>query len=77
MLTCPLGRRHVQRRVASKKPSGLSGKPIEETGITGQSSGRGTWMCPNMYQTTTSVFSMLRSAAVQRGRPSPPGCWLG
>ena len=27
----------------SKKPQGLSAKPIRATGMTGQSSGRGTW----------------------------------
>src|ERR1700752_4718205 len=30
--------------LASKKPSGLSMKPIEETGMTGQSSGLGIWL---------------------------------
>src|SRR5262249_34264446 len=28
-------------------------------------------------QTTRSVFTNERSFAVQRGRPSPPGCWFG
>ena len=47
------------------------------TGITGQSSGRTKWVTPNVYQSTTSVSAIDRSAAVQRGRPSPPACWFG
>ena len=58
----------------SKKPEGLSMKPIVETGITGQSSGRAMWWAPNTYQSTTSVSSIARSASVHRGRPSPPAC---
>ena len=46
----------------SKNPSGRSVKPTETTGITGQSSSRGMWVPPKVYQTTRS-----RSAA--RGRP--------
>ena len=61
----------------SKKPTGRSWKPQVATGITGQSSRRGTWCEPNTYQSTISVSSSERSAAVQRGRPSPPACWFG
>ena len=38
-------------------------------GITGQSSGRVMWWMPNTYHSTTSVFSIGRSAAVHTGRP--------
>ncbi len=48
----------------SKKPTGMSVKPAYSTGITGQSSGRGTWVTPNVCQTTRSVFSIGRSAVV-------------
>ena len=47
----------------SKKPTGLSMKPIGVTGITGQSSGRTMWWAPKVYQTTTSVFSSGASSA--------------
>ena len=47
----------------AKKPAGLSLKPTWVTGITGQSSGRTTWWAPNVYQSTTSVSSVGRSAA--------------
>ena len=60
-----------------KKPSGFSMKPILCTGITGQSSGRGMWVWPNVYQTTRSVSAVDRFAAVHLGNPSPPGRWLG
>ena len=61
----------------SKKPTGISMKPVYSTGITGQSSGRTKWVTPNVYQSTTSVSSSGRSAAVHAGRPSPPACWFG
>ena len=38
------------------------------TGMTGQSSGRTKWVTPNVYQSTTSVSTSERSAAVQRGQ---------
>jgi hypothetical protein len=60
----------------SKKPVGLRMKPQRATGMTGQSSGRGTWVGPNVCHTTMSWPSMSRSAAVNAGRPAPPGCWL-
>ena len=47
----------------SKKPVGFSVKPAYSTGITGQSSGRGTWVTPRVCQTTTSVSSTDRFAA--------------
>ena len=62
---------------ASKKPSGLSKKPTEETGITGQSSSRGMWVWPKVYQRTRSRSARSRSAFVHFGRPCPPGFWLG
>ena len=61
----------------SKKPTGESRKPVDSTGMTGQSSGRGMWVRPNVCQTTTSVSATGRSAAVHRGSPSPPPCWFG
>ena len=47
----------------SKNPAGLSLKPMCVTGITGQSSGRTMWWAPNVYQSTTSVPSVGRSAS--------------
>jgi hypothetical protein len=35
------------------------------TGMTGQSSARGAWWKPRVYQATISVFSMGRLALVQ------------
>ena len=61
----------------SKKPNGMSVKPVYSTGMTGQSSGRTKCVTPNEYQTTTSVPAIVRSCAVQRGKPSPPACWFG
>ena len=52
-------------------------KPVYSTGITGQSSGRGMWVTPNVCHTTTSVSTRSRSAAVHAGSPSPPACWFG
>src|SRR5262245_48397526 len=75
-LCCPFhfGGGTSRAGLRSKKPSGRSAKPMEETGITGQSSGRGTCMWEKTYHRTTSVFSTLRLAAVHLGRPSPPEC---
>ena len=53
----------------SKNPNGLSQNETESQGMTGQSSGRVMWWMPNTYHSTTSVFSIGRSCAVQRGRP--------
>src|SRR6185503_12622227 len=39
--------------LASKKPDGLRWNPTMSTGITGQSSTRGTWWIPKTYQSTT------------------------
>src|SRR5579862_5716462 len=58
----------------SKNPSGRNWNPSIATGITGQSSGRGTWLCPNTYHSAISVSSTFRFALVQFGRPSPVGC---
>lgn len=38
----------------AKKPHGTSLKPAACTGITGQSSGRGLWVMPMEYHSTTS-----------------------
>ncbi|APW63873.1 hypothetical protein BSF38_05459 [Paludisphaera borealis] len=46
----------------SKKPSGRSMKPTEATGMTGQSSKRGTWVWPKVYQRTRSRSAMSRLA---------------
>ena len=87
--TCPslaslVGRGSARRSRAtssaglrSKKPNGMSVKPVYSTGMTGQSSGRTKCVTPNVYQTTTSVSAIGRSCAVQRGSPSPPACWFG
>ena len=56
---------------------GRAGSPQYSTGMTGQSSGRGKCVTPNVYQSTTSVSTSDRSAAVHRGSPSPPACWFG
>src|SRR6185369_6985062 len=61
----------------SKNPTGLSRNPAVATGMIGQSSGRGTWWWPNVYQTTTSRSSTGRSWLVQAGSPAPPGCRFG
>ena len=60
----------------SKKPVGLSVNPQRATGMTGQSSGRGTWVGPNVCQTTMSSPSMSRSPAMKAGSPAPPGFWF-
>jgi hypothetical protein len=67
------GRRHVQGGLRSKKPVGLSTKPQRATGMTGQSSGRGTCVGPNVCQTTMSSPSISRSPATKAGMPAPPG----
>ena len=61
----------------SKNPNGLSQKETASTGITGQSSGLVMWWMPNTYHSTTSVFSIGRSAAVQAGSPSSRELRLG
>src|SRR4029453_17563753 len=61
----------------AKNPAGLSMKPTYSHGMTGQSSGRTKWVVPSVSQATMSSSTSGRSAAVQRGSPSPPGCWLG
>src|SRR5580692_1061662 len=50
--------------------------PQRATGMTGQSSGRGTCVGPNVCQTTMSWPSMSRSPAMKAGRPAPPGFWF-
>src|SRR5208282_5937678 len=57
----------------SKNPVGLSTKPQRATGMTGQCSGRGTWVGPNVCHTTMSAPSMSWSPAMKAGRPAPPG----
>jgi hypothetical protein len=56
-----LGRSRTGLR--SKKPTGRRAKPQVATGITGQSSGRGKWVIPNVCHRTMSWPSMSRSAA--------------
>ena len=56
-----LGRSRTGLR--SKKPTGRRVKPQVATGITGQSSGRGKWVIPNVCHRTMSWPSMSRSAA--------------
>src|SRR5690242_14451818 len=60
----------------SKKPDGLSVKPHVSTGMTGQSSGRGKCVAPNVCQSTMSCPAMSRPCATNVGSPAPPGCWL-
>ena len=60
-----------------KKPSGFSMNPMRSTGITGQSSGRGRWLAPNVYQTTTSRFSTGRSCSTQAASPVSSRVWFG
>ena len=62
----------------SKKPTGLSWKPAVVTGMIGQSSGRGTWWWPNVYQTTTSVAVDRRGRrSSTRAGPRRRGAWFG
>ena len=44
-------------------PTGIIVKPAYSTGMTGQSSGRGTWVTPKVCHTTMSVSSMDRFSA--------------
>jgi len=44
--------------------------------MTGQSSGRGTCVGPNVCQTTMSSPSISRSPATKAGMPAPPGFWF-
>ena len=60
----------------SKNPYGLSQTDTTSTGITGQSSGLVMWWMPNTYQSTTSVFSIGRSALVHSARPVSRTDWL-
>ena len=55
------GRRHVERGVPVEEAERLEHEADVVTGITGQSSGRGTWWRPNVYQTTMSLSSIGRS----------------
>src|ERR1019366_6443573 len=59
-----------------KKPVGLRVNPHRLTGITGQSSGRGKWVGPNVCHSTTSAPSMSWSPAMKAGMPAPPGFWF-
>ena len=63
------GRGTSSAGLRSKNPNGLSQNETESAGMTGQSSGRVMWWMPNTYHSTTSVFSIGRSCAVQRGSP--------
>ena len=61
----------------SKKPNGFSQNETVSTGMIGQSSMRVMWWMPKTYQSTTSVSSIERPAAVQAGRPSSTEDWFG
>src|SRR5262245_25425800 len=54
-----------------KKPAGARRNPVGCTGMTGQSSARGMWVTPRVYQTTMSRSSIGRLALVHFGNPSP------
>jgi len=56
----------------TKKFTGRMMNSCHKVGITGQSSMRGTWWKPSVYQATMSVFSMGRLAFVHAGKPSLP-----
>jgi uncharacterized protein (DUF2236 family) len=60
---CPPGAGTSSVGLRSKKPVGLSMKPVLVTGITGQSSSRTKCVGPNVCHTTMSWPSMSRSAA--------------
>ena len=60
---CPPGAGTSSVGLRSKKPVGLSMKPVLVTGITGQSSSRTKCVGPNVCQRTMSWPSMSRSAA--------------
>src|SRR5262245_62096612 len=60
-----------------KKPAGTSLKPAWVAGITGHSSGRGMWVMPIVYQTTTSASTRRSLSAVHFVSPSPPRLWFG
>jgi len=69
-------RGQIERRgFASKKPSGRSRKPIELTGMTGQSSTRGTLRLAERVTRPRGRCrpGLLRSACVHRGRPVAAG----
>jgi hypothetical protein len=51
--------------------------PATSQGMTGKSSGRGTWVAPKVCHSTGSApGARLRLAAVHLGRPSPPLLWM-
>jgi hypothetical protein len=56
----------------SKNPSGQSFISCHFVGSTGQSSGRGMWWKPIVYQAAMSVFSIGWPSFTKVGRPSPP-----
>ena len=60
----------------SKYPSGFRQNETMSTGMTGHSSGRGTWLMPKTYQSTTSVSSIGRSCAVHAGSPRSSALWV-
>src|SRR6185436_16111751 len=73
----PSGRGTSSAGLRSKKPTGLSAKPMYVTGITGQSSVRTTWWAPKVYQTTSWALLRGASSSTYAGSPAPPGCWFG
>ena len=60
----------------SKKPNGLSQNETVSAGMIGQSSGRVMWWMPKVYQSTTSVLSMLRLAFVHSPSPLSVADWF-
>ena len=56
----------------AKKLCGISVKPNQWVGITGQSSIRGMWWNPTVYQATMSRLAIGRSRAVQAPSVSDP-----
>ena len=76
-LQCDDGGGTSSAGLRSKNPTGTSEKPVDSTGMTGQSSGRTRWVTPKVCHTTISVSSIGRSCSVHTANPSSPLLWLG
>ena len=61
----------------SKNPTGVSRNPVYSTGMTGQSSGRGRWVTPNVYQSTTSASTSVAVGRRPLGQPGAAGVLVG
>src|SRR5882757_8261301 len=73
--SCPLSYGTIGRSIVGflgRNWNGRSEKVCHMTGICGQSSGRGTWWKPTVYQATMSVFMMLRFFFTHSVSPSVP-----